>query len=124
MTTSQRVVLCVEDDPDTLEMLKVLLQEAGYGFKSVNNCADALQIVRQGGLSVILLDNVLVDGTGIELCRQIRQFNQQTPIIFLSGSIYEGEDKLALQLGANAFLSKPCNLESLLATLKQFTSEK
>jgi DNA-binding response OmpR family regulator len=113
-------VLCVEDDLDTREMLKVVLQGHGYDFKAVDNCADALRLIRANNISAVLLDNLLPDGSGIELCRQVREFNQSLPIIFLSGSAYDNERDDALGVGANAFLTKPFELEELFLVLARY----
>jgi DNA-binding response OmpR family regulator len=114
------LVLCVEDDLDTQEMLRVILQGHGYRFRAVDNCADALRLIRDNNISAVLLDNMLPDGSGIELCRQVRQFNQSLPIIFLSGSAYENERLDAMRVGANAFLTKPFKLEELFDALAHY----
>jgi CheY-like chemotaxis protein len=115
-----RFILSVEDDPDTQEMLGVLMEQRGYGFRAVDNCADALRSIREDDPDAVLLDNLLPDGNGIELCRQVRQFNKKIPIIFLSGSAFGDEQEEALESGANAFLTKPLTLDSLFATLKEY----
>ena len=112
-------VLCVEDDPDTQEMLGMLLQERGYRFKAVDTCADALSLLRRDRVSVLLLDNQLPDGAGVDLCREIRQFNKDLPIVFLSGSDDSARD-VALRAGANAFLTKPIELEALFSTVARW----
>jgi DNA-binding response OmpR family regulator len=114
------LVLCVEDDPDTQEMLKVVLEDGGYRFIGVNSCADALRLIREGDVAVVLLDNWLPDCTGIDFCRQVRQFNQQLPIIFFSGVAYDYDRDAALEAGANDFLTKPCSLAELFSTLNKY----
>jgi DNA-binding response OmpR family regulator len=114
------LVLCVEDDPDAQQMLKVVLEEGGYRFAGVNTCADALRLIREGDVAVLLLDNWLPDCTGIDLCRQVRQFNKQLPIIFFSGAAYNYDRDAALEAGANDFLTKPCSLEELFSTLIKY----
>jgi CheY-like chemotaxis protein len=111
------IVLCVEDDHDTREMLRVLLEDRGYGFESANNCADALKLIKRGAASLVLLDSWLPDGSGIDVCRQVRQFNRELPIVFFSGSECEGQ---CLSAGANAFITKPCPLDELFAVLSRF----
>ena len=86
MEKNRKFILSVEDDPDTQEMLGVLVKQRGYYFQAVDNCADALRLIRDSDPAAVLLDNLLPDGNGIELCRQVRQFNKKVPIIFLSGS--------------------------------------
>lgn len=120
MDDRSSVVLCVEDDLDTQEMLRILLCERGYGFEVAGTRADALRLIKQKEIAVVLLDNILPDGNGVELCRQVREFDKQLPIIFVSGSAHEEERREALRSGANAFLSKPLALDKLFATLDDY----
>ena len=120
MDKDRKFILSVEDDPDTQEMLGLLVEQRGYNFGAVDNCADALRLIRENDPDAVLMDNMLPDGNGIELCRQVRQFNKKVPIIFLSGSSFGDEREEALQSGANAFLTKPLMLEKFFATLIEF----
>lgn len=120
MSSGQAFVLCVEDDPDTQEMLRVLLQERGCRFIAVDNCEEALRFIKGNRLSLVLLDNVLADGNGIDLCRQVREFDKILPVVFLSGSAYDEERATAFKVGANAFITKPFALNDLFAVLSEY----
>lgn len=120
MDMNRKFILSVEDDPDTQEMLGVLIEQRGYNFGAVGNCADALRLIRENDPAAVLMDNLLPDGNGIELCRQVRQFNKNVPIIFLSGSGFGDEQEEAFESGANAFLTKPLTLDKFFATLIEF----
>lgn len=120
MNQDAPVILCVEDDRDTQEMLSLLLQQQGYKVKTADNCADALRLIQENTISLVLMDNLLADGNGIDLCAQVREFNKQLPIIFLSGSVYENAHENAFKSGANAFLTKPVVLRELFAALNAF----
>lgn len=120
MDKNRKFILSVEDDPDTQEMLGVLLKQHGYYFQAVDNCADALRVIRDSDPAAVLLDNRLPDGNGIELCRQVRQFNKRIPIIFLSGAGFGPEQEEALESGANVFLTKPLKLDNLFTTLVRY----
>lgn len=120
MSTSSSVVLCVEDDVDTQEMMRVMLRGWGYGFEVAGTCGDALRLIHEKNLRAVLLDNSLPDCTGIQLCGQVRAFNTRLPIIFLSGSAHEEEQHLALASGANAFLTKPIALDKLRSALNTY----
>jgi DNA-binding response OmpR family regulator len=120
MVDGSSVVLCVEDDLDTQEMLRLLLRDHGYGFEVAGTTADALRLIREKDIALVLLDNFLPDGKGIELCRQVREFDKQLPIVFVSGSAHEDERLEALGSGANAFLTKPLELDKLFATLNDY----
>ena len=120
MDKDRKFILSVEDDPDTQEMLGVLLNQHGYRFQAVDNCADALRVIRDSDPAAVLLDNLLPDGNGIELCRQVRQFNKRVPIIFLSGSGFGQEQEEALESGANVFLTKPLKLDKFFTTIVEY----
>ncbi|HYP27096.1 MAG TPA: response regulator [Blastocatellia bacterium] len=119
MSTRQSFVLCVEDDPDTQEMLRIFIQERGCHFTAVDNCEDALRLIKETELSLVLMDNLLPDGNGIELCRTVRKFDKDLPVVFLSGSGHDERDR-AMEVGANAFLTKPFALDELFAVLSDY----
>jgi two-component system, OmpR family, response regulator VicR len=118
MSNSSSVVLCVEDDVDTQEMMRVMVGGWGYGFEVAGTGAEALRLIQERELAAVLLDNSLPDCTGIQLCRQVRLFDARLPIIFLSGSAHDDERQLALATGANAFLTKPFGMDTLFDVLK------
>lgn len=120
MSSGQHFVLCVEDDLDTQDMLRILLQERGCRFTAVDNCEEALRFIRENDLSLVLLDNILTDGNGIELCRKVREFDKNLPVVFLSGSDYNDARAQALKVGANAFLGKPFALDEFFAVLSNY----
>ena len=120
MSSRSAVVLCVEDDVDTQEMMRVMLGGWGYDFEVAGNCKDALRAINERELAAVLLDNSLPDCTGIELCGQVRQFDTRLPIIFLSGSAHDEERQMAIACGANAFISKPFTMDALLDVLNAY----
>ena len=120
MVEHSPVVLCVEDDLDTQEMLRVLLCERGYNSEVAGTRADALRMIQEKEIALVLLDNMLPDGNGVELCRQVREFNKRLPIVFVSGSANDDERLEALGSGANAFLTKPLALDKLFAMLNDY----
>jgi DNA-binding response OmpR family regulator len=113
MATRLLSVLLVEDDPDTREMLDLLMKEWGYQFSIATTATDGLKQSLQNRFDVIVLDNWLPDLDGIELCRQIREFDRQTPIIFFSAATMGSEDRAAIQAGANAYIYKGMPLGNL-----------
>src|ERR1044072_3781537 len=120
MADGSLVVLCVEDDFDTQEMFALLLGELGYGFEPAGTCADAMRLLREREIALVLLDNWLPDGTGLELCKQVRAFDKRLPIIFVSGAAQDDERVEALKSGANAFLTKPVAFNEFFALLKGY----
>jgi len=63
---------------------------------------------------------MLPDGSGVELCRRVRKFNQQTPIIFYSGLAYEADIRKAFAAGAQAYLVKPVDVTDLIESVENF----
>jgi DNA-binding response OmpR family regulator len=117
-TARKKAVLCVDDDQDTCEMLTILLGQAGYDVTHAMNVTEGLALAERGGFDLILLDWYLPDGTGIELCMNIRKFDKFTPIIFYTGEAQPTELHRALGVGANAYLVKPVDTDELLKVME------
>lgn len=103
---AKKTVLCVEDHPDTCELISVILEK--YEVVSAYSMADALAQASKKNFGLYLLDYHLPDGTGIELCLLIKNFDTQTPIVFVTGTSSMTEDQ-ALNIGAQGLLKKTSN---------------
>lgn len=123
-TTSgaRKRILCVEDDEDTRDMMRILL--SGYGYEAViaASVSDALENARSGGLALCILDHWITEGNGLELCRQIRAFDSYTPIMFYSGAGYQADIQKGLDAGAQAYLVKP-DFDHLKPTIDRLINE-
>src|SRR6266849_3594988 len=86
-------VLCVDDDEDSRVMLSTLLRLALVEAKTVGTAAQALSLVQAERFDLYLMDTSLPDLDGFELCRRIRDFDPDTPILFFSGAAYETDRK-------------------------------
>jgi two-component system, OmpR family, alkaline phosphatase synthesis response regulator PhoP len=117
MEEPKRRILCAEDDEDTCELLTLVLGRSGYEVVSAYTFADALSKALTGSFDIFLLDNKLPDGTGVDLCRQIREVDTSTPIIFYSADAFEREIEGAYNAGANAYLVKPVDPQELDRTI-------
>ncbi len=80
---------------------------------SAQTIATALELSRQRKFDLFLLDSRLPDGSGVDLCKAIRQFDADTPIIFFSAAAYEADKTMALEAGAQEYLTKPARLGEL-----------
>ena len=96
-------ILCVEDHPDTAELIAVLLRD--FKVISAQTKADALRKASTGDFDLYLLDNQLPDGLGIEICLFIRTFDTKTPIIFYTATDLLTEQQVR-NLGAQGLLKK------------------
>ena len=117
-----KFILCVEDDEDTCDILRLLFSQAGYEVVTAGTVAEGLRIAKEGSLALIILDNWYPEGSGIELCRQIRAFDSATPIIFYSGAGFESDIERALDAGAQAYIVKPM-IEQLQQTVSLLIHE-
>lgn len=113
---NSKTILCVEDDKDCYELLQFIFGSEGFKVTSCATSTEALELARENSYSAILLDNRLADIGGVEICRQIRIYNRQTPIIFYSASAYLKDREAGLKAGANAYLVKPNDFDNLIPT--------
>ncbi|HLO00661.1 MAG TPA: response regulator [Pyrinomonadaceae bacterium] len=114
-------VLCVDDDEDSREMLSVLLRSSRIETKAVGTAAQALSLMQAERFDLYLLDAFLPDVDGFELCRQMRAFDPNTPILFFTGAAYESDKNRGIAAGANAYVIKP-QIDDLLGNVTQFVS--
>ncbi len=103
MGENKNRVLCVEDHPDTCELIAFVLKE--FEVISAATKADAVELAKTADFKLILMDYHLPDGTGEELCRDIRNFDSRTPILFVTGSSTFSETR-ARSIGAQGTLRK------------------
>ena len=117
METESPAVLLIEDHEDTRKMLALLFDEWGYQATLAPTATEGLKHLLEQRFDLIILDNWLPDLDGIELCRQVRVVDRQTPVIFYSASGMGSEDRLAMDSGANAFVPKSGSLGELRETM-------
>lgn len=111
-------VLVVEDDEIIAEGLAISLEQEGYQVLKANTQAKALELLESDAeIDISLLDINLPDGDGYTVCRQIRK-KSRMPIIFLTACDDEIHTVLALEQGADDYISKPFRIRELLARMK------
>jgi len=115
-TDQSRRILHVEDDADNREMVRLMLSD--HQVISVETCAEGLVAAQQHDFDLYLIDNNLEDGLGVDLCREIRRFDKETPIVFCSGFTDEAHQRSALEFGASAFLVKPFDRDHLVGLVE------
>lgn len=106
-------VLVTEDNEDTRELYAFVLGGCNYEVVTANGVSDTLELLRTQKFDIVLLDSLLPDGSGITLCRTIRERDRTTPIIFCSGLAFEKDKQEALLAGAQDYLVKPFYPNSL-----------
>jgi len=113
-------ILYIEDHVDTRELVTLVLRQSNYEVTVRGTLTDGLTVARDGGFDLFLLDSWLPDGSGLEFCKKIRQFDASTPILFYSAAAYETDRHEAIEAGAQGYLVKPtqnselCELISVL----------
>jgi DNA-binding response OmpR family regulator len=112
-------ILCTEDDADTREVLRLLLEMEGFDVTCAENSRQALSLARAGNFDLYLLDNWLPDASGGVLCRQLREFDSITPILFYSGAATEADKARAMACGAQGYLTKPASFEDLVGEMRR-----
>ena len=109
-------ILVVDDDEMVLLALNELLKPEGYQVHTVLSGKEALERLDQNGYDLLLLDIIMPEMDGYELCKRIREREEykETPIVFLTAKSREQDRVTGLEAGANLFLSKPISPEKLL----------
>ncbi|HKH06254.1 MAG TPA: response regulator transcription factor [Acidimicrobiales bacterium] len=109
-------VLLVEDDPNIVDLVRSNLVVRGYEVRTDTTGAGVVDDVRRDPPDVVLLDLMLPDADGFELCRSLRE-GSPVGIIVVSARGREGDKVRALNLGADDYLTKPFGIEELLARI-------
>jgi two-component system KDP operon response regulator KdpE len=116
MTDGRRVLVC-DDEPQILRALRVVLRDAGFDPVPAETAEEALDLAAVRPPDAAILDLVLPDGDGVEVCRQIRAWSQM-PIIVLSAVGDEDAKVRALEAGADDYVTKPFGARELVARLQ------
>jgi two-component system phosphate regulon response regulator PhoB len=115
----QLTLLVVEDDETIRETIRDALELEGYAVTACSNGRDALQIIQRApegeGFALVVLDLMLPGLGGLDVCRQLRQAQNQTPILVVSARDSETDRVLGLEVGADDYLVKPFGMRELVA---------
>lgn len=110
-------ILICDDERDIVSALKIYLASDEYQlFEAYNGC-QALEVLEQEEIHLILLDIMMPEMDGFELCRRIRE-RENVPILFLTARVQEADQLYGYQLGADDYIVKPFSLPILLAKCK------
>lgn len=111
-------ILFADDNADICELVQTLLHSAGFRVSTSDNAADVLRRVATESFDALILDYWMPEATGIELCRQIRTFDQSTPILICSGAVSEADREAGVLAGAQGYIRKPFNSAQLIGALR------
>jgi DNA-binding response OmpR family regulator len=106
-------VLYIEDHADTRELVTLVLEQKHIEVITGSTIKSGVALAGSEDFDLYLLDSWLPDGSGLDLCRRIREFDKVTPILFYSAAAYEMDRAEALKSGAQAYLIKPSHPSEL-----------
>ncbi|MBI4939164.1 MAG: response regulator transcription factor [Actinobacteria bacterium] len=111
-------VLVVEDEPAIADLIRTYLERERFAVRVVGDGVTALDAVRRGRPSVVVLDVGLPGMDGSEVCRRMRQEGDWTPVLFVTARDDEVDRVLGLELGADDYVTKPFSPRELVARVK------
>ena len=111
-------LLLVDDDPDLLQFLMDELEGSGHSCTSLNSGQEALFLLRNRQFALVLLDWGLPDFDGVEICRRLRSSGDTTPVLMITAHDALEERVMALDAGADDYITKPFELDELHARVR------
>lgn len=123
MTSLARQILYTEDDADTRELVSYVLTSSNYRVMVAENNDSALLLARSNQFDLYMIDNWMPGGSGIDLCKKLREFDSHTPILFYSGAAFDRDRQEAFASGAQGYLTKPVDNDELIKEVFRLISE-
>ncbi|MCX5749662.1 MAG: response regulator [Candidatus Saganbacteria bacterium] len=119
-------ILIVEDVEDHLEIVKIILEQYNYNILTAANGRSGLETVQKKLPDLIILDVMLPEMNGYEVCKAIRadQHTRVIPVIMLSVKSNPEDIEAGYKAGANEYITKPFNLEELVKKVKKHLGEE
>ena len=118
-------VLIVDDEPLMQDMLRLMLEPAGFRVTSAEHGVEALEKIQESKPDIVLLDVMMPHMDGITVCKKLRSDPKTAalPVIMLSGKTHLNAVEEGLDAGANRYLSKPMSRADLIKNLKEVLGE-
>ncbi len=117
MPNEEMKVLVIEDEESFITALKVGLTREGFTVEVQSDGAEALNTFKTFNPDIVLLDLMLPNRSGVDICRDIREISK-TPIIMVTAKSEEIDTVLGLEVGADDYISKPYRLHELIARMR------
>jgi two-component system, OmpR family, alkaline phosphatase synthesis response regulator PhoP len=115
---SKRTILVVDDEPGILELVRVYLEKEGWQVILARDGAQAIKRIEQDIPELVVLDVMLPEINGFDVCKRLRSQGNEVPIIMLTARDDDIDKILGLELGADDYLTKPFNPRELVARIK------
>jgi DNA-binding NtrC family response regulator len=112
-------ILLVDDDPATLKVFQILLSFEGHDVRTTESGEDAIGIVEQGNIDLLISDVSMSPTDGFEVLRRVHEVQANMPVIMLSGYSAEDRTEMESQSGAFAFIAKPPDMKQLIKSVNE-----
>ena len=111
-------ILIVEDDPDIADLVEIHLLDLGYELDRAADGKEGLEKALAGDYPLVILDLMLPELDGLEVCKRLRAEKESLPILMLTSKSEEFDKVLGLELGADDYVTKPFSIRELMARIK------
>jgi CheY-like chemotaxis protein len=112
-------ILVVDDEQDIVEVLSYLFKRSGYAPVQATNGRDAIEAVRAGGVSLVVLDYMLPDMNGLEVMRELKILQPDIKVIMITGRATDKVLAGAVEAGANGYVIKPFINDRLMELIRE-----
>jgi len=122
--SEQKKILVVDDDPYILMSLEFLMKKNGFAVMVARNGTEALELVEKQLPDLVLLDIMMPDVDGYEICRHIKtsQKLKDAKVVFMSAKSKEADIKKGYDLGASLYITKPFSTREMMKQIKELTA--
>jgi DNA-binding response OmpR family regulator len=122
--SSKHRILCTEDDGDTREVLRLLLELEGFVVTCAEDSEQAISLATAEKFDLYLLDHWLPGMAGDLLCQKLHELDSTTPILFYSGATSESDKARAVASGAQGYIVKPADPDELTSEIRRLIQMK
>lgn len=118
--TRSKRILIIDDEPDVTELVSYQLKAKGYAVEALNNPTQSIAMIRSFQPDLILLDVMMPDISGIQICRMLRADpkTKETPVVFLTARAEEADRVLGLEVGGDDYICKPFSVKELVLRIQ------
>lgn len=117
MPAEKRRILCAEANRDVGDLIVLMLEKKGYAVRTVQTVADCLEVAAAERFDLFILNDTYIDGDSIDLCRELRASNPQTPVLLFSLDSTGHNRQHAVATDARVYVSKTSDFVSLVQTI-------
>ena len=118
MIASTPQILVVDDDPEIRKLLARYIESQGFHVRLAANCRELREQLTTHQIDLVVLDVMLPDGSGLDMCRDLRAQRSNVPIILLTALKEDVDRIIGLEIGADDYLGKPFNPRELIARVR------